>query len=139
MDSQHLEVIKDTHEILAIIIRRNFTLEGIQFFTPDNFSQQLAFMHHRKGKKIRAHLHNAVKREVFFTQEVLFLKRGKLKVDLYRSDQTFHSTLVLETGDTILLAGGGHAFEVLEDIEMIEVKQGPYTGEADKKYFEDRI
>lgn len=133
---QHLEIIKDEHEILAIIIRRNFFKEGIQFFTPDDFSQQLAYMHHKKGKIIKPHIHNPVKREVHFTQEVLFIKRGNLRVDIYHNNRTFHSSHILTTGDVILLAGGGHGFEVLEDVEMIEVKQGPYAGEMDKTFFE---
>jgi mannose-6-phosphate isomerase-like protein (cupin superfamily) len=133
---EHLEIIQDNHEILAIILRKDFSTEGIRFFTPDDFSQQLAYMHHRKGKKIKPHLHNTVKRVVHFTQEVLFLKRGKLKVDIYRSNQSYFSTHILTAGDVILLAGGGHGFEVLEDIEMIEIKQGPYAGDKDKRHFE---
>jgi len=134
-----VEIIKDEQEILAIIIKRNFSTDGIKFFTPDNFSQQLAYMHHKKGKKIKPHTHNAVKREIHFTQEVLFLKKGKLKVDLFRHDQSYLSTYILTAGDVILLAGGGHGFEVLEDIEMIEVKQGPYAGDMDKVHFEGKI
>jgi uncharacterized protein with PhoU and TrkA domain len=131
---EHIEIIKDNEEILAIIIRKDYTADGLKFFTPDDFSQQLAYMHHKKGKVIEAHTHNSLKREIHFTQEVLLLKRGKLKVDIYRSDQSFLSTFVLTGGDVILLAGGGHGFEALEDIEMIEVKQGPYSGDMDKTH-----
>jgi hypothetical protein len=42
---------------------------------------------------------------------------------------------VLESGDVILLSNGGHGFEVLEEVEMIEVKQGPYCGDEDKTRF----
>lgn len=131
-----IEIIKENDEMLAIIIRRDFSTEGIQFFTPPRFSQQLAYMHHKKGKRIKPHSHNPIIREIRFTQEVLVIKRGRLKVDLYRDDKTFHSTHILEGGDVILLASGGHGFEVLEDIEMIEVKQGPYGGDLDKTHFE---
>jgi len=131
-----LEIIRENEEIFAIIIKRDFTTEGLRFFTPHNFSQQLAYMHHKKGKKIKPHTHNPVIREIRFTQEVLIIKKGRLKVDLYRDDRTFHSTHILEAGDVILLAGGGHGFEVIEDIEMIEVKQGPYSGDLDKTHFE---
>ncbi|MDI3545096.1 MAG: hypothetical protein PWQ96_2397 [Clostridia bacterium] len=132
----NIEIIKDGQEILAIIIRNDFYKEGVHFFTPDDFSQQLAYMHHKKGKKIKPHIHNLVKREVYFTQEVLFIKKGKIKVDLYCKNKTYHSSHILNAGDVILLAGGGHGFEILEDVEMIEVKQGPYAGEMDKTYFE---
>jgi mannose-6-phosphate isomerase-like protein (cupin superfamily) len=133
-----VEIIRDAEETLAVIIRKDFKTEGIRFFTPDDFSQQLAYMHHPKGKKIKPHVHNAVKREVHFTQEVLVVKSGKLKTNIFRSDRSFLSSHVLEAGDVILLAGGGHSFEVLEDIEMIEIKQGPYAGDMDKTHFEEK-
>ncbi len=132
---EHISIIKDDQEILAIIIRNEFSTEGIKFFTPDEFSQQLAYMHHKKGKKIKAHSHRSLKREISFTQEVLFIKRGRLQVTIYNNDQSLHSTHVLSAGDTVLLASGGHGFEVLDDIEMIEVKQGPYAGDKDKTHF----
>ena len=135
---QHFEVVKDEDGTLAIIIRKDFSTDGIEFFTPDNFSQQLAYMHHKKGRKIKPHIHNAVKREVHYTQEVLYLKKGKLKVDIYQKDRSFFASYILNGGDCILLAGGGHGFEVLEDIEMIEVKQGPYAGDMDKEHFEGK-
>jgi mannose-6-phosphate isomerase-like protein (cupin superfamily) len=133
-----VEIIRDAEETLAVIIRKDFKTEGIRFFTPDDFSQQLAYMHHPKGKKIKPHVHNAVKREVHFTQEVLVVKSGKLKTTIFRNDRSFLSSHVLEAGDVILLAGGGHSFEVLEDIEMIEIKHGPYAGDMDKTHFEEK-
>ena len=42
---------------------------------------------------------------------------------------------VLGPGDVILLISGGHGFEVLEELNMVEVKQGPYAGETDKTRF----
>ena len=121
--------------LLALIISRTFNKAGIHFFTPDDFSQQLAYMRYPAGKIIEAHVHNPISREVYFTQEVLFLKRGKLRVDFYDDRQNYLESRILEAGDVILLAGGGHGFEVLEEIEMIEIKQGPYAGEADKTRF----
>jgi len=123
------------NQLLAIIIRQNFCKPGIHFLTPDSFSQQLAYMQHPAGKIIEPHVHNPVQREVFYTQEVLFLKRGRLRVDFYDEDCTYLESRILEAGDTILLASGGHGFEALEEIEMIEVKQGPYAGDADKTRF----
>lgn len=132
----HIEIIKDNNEILAIIIRNKFSDEGIKFFTPDDFSQQLAYMHHKKGKTIKPHIHNVLMREIHFTQEVLFIKRGKLKVDMFRKNKSYLSSHILESGDVIMLAAGGHGLEVIEDIEMFEVKQGPYSKELDKTHFE---
>ena len=117
---------------LAIIIRAGYVHEGITFVTPNEYSQQLGYMHHAAGHRIAAHIHNAVPRAVTFTREVLFVRSGRLRVDFYGDDRKYLESRVLYAGDVILLAAGGHGFEMLEDTEMIEVKQGPYTGDADK-------
>lgn len=130
-----LEFISDEDFLLAIILRRNFKKPGVHFFTPGEFSQQLGYMNYSAGKTIAAHVHNPVSREVRFTNEVLLIRNGKLRVDFYNDEQKYLESRVLEAGDTILLAAGGHGFEVLEAVEMIEVKQGPYFGDADKTRF----
>jgi len=122
-------------QILAIIVPRSFDERGIHFFTPDDLSQQLAYMHHPVKTVIQPHVHNPVNRNVQYTQEVLFIKKGKLRVDFYNNQQQYLESRILETGDTILLVKGGHGFEVIEEIEMLEVKQGPYVGEHDKTRF----
>lgn len=120
---------------LAIIVSRDFDSPGVHFFTPDEYSQQLAFMRHPKGKSIDPHVHNPVTRKVQYTQEILFIRRGKLRVDFYDDAQVYLESKVLVEGDVLLLAAGGHGFEILEDLEMFEVKQGPYAGEEDKTRF----
>jgi len=137
MSKKEVEIIKKEDEILAIIIPADFYSEGTKFFTPDNFSQQLAFISRKTGESIGAHTHNIIKRDVRFTQETLFIKKGKLKVNLYDSKNNYFDSKILKAGDVIFLASGGHGFEVLEDLEMIEVKQGPHLGaEEDKTRFE---
>jgi mannose-6-phosphate isomerase-like protein (cupin superfamily) len=123
-------------QLLAVIVTRDFHEPGIHFFTPDEFSQQLAFMRHPAGKVIDPHVHNPVHRSVQYTQEVLFVKSGKLRVDFYDGDRVYLESRILQSGDVILLAAGGHGFEVLEEVEMIEVKQGPYAGDKDKTRFD---
>jgi len=130
-----MEQLTHNHKLIAVIIRHDYSKFGIHFFTPDDFSQQLAYMKHPVGRVIPPHVHNSVQREVFYTQEVLFVKRGKLRVDFYDEERNYLESRILKAGDVILLASGGHGFEVLEEIEMIEVKQGPYAGEADKTRF----
>lgn len=129
------EVISFKDVLCGIIVRSHFSVEGIRFFTPDDFSQQLAYMHHSVGKLIEPHVHNPVPREVHYTQEVLFIRKGRLRVDFYDDERCYLESRVLCAGDVILLCGGGHGFEVLENLEMIEVKQGPYAGKADKTRF----
>lgn len=130
-----IEQIIHNKQIIAIIIRHDFHADGITFCTPSEFSQQLAYMNHPAGKSIQPHVHNQVSREVFFTQEVLVIKSGKLRVDLYDDSRQYLESKILTSGDVILLASGGHGFEILEPTEMIEVKQGPYLGEQDKTRF----
>ena len=121
--------------LLAVIVPNRYDKPGVSFFTPDELSQQLAYMHHKQGHVIEPHVHNPVHREVKLTQETLFIRRGKLRVDFYDDRQTYVESRVLEAGDAILLVQGGHGFEVLEELEMFEVKQGPYTGDHDKSRF----
>ena len=127
--------ITNNDQLLAIIISHNFDKSGVHFFTDDDLSQQLAFMKHDKGKMIHPHVHNPVTREVHYTQEVLFIRSGQLRVDFYSNEQKYLESKILEEGDVILLIQGGHGFEVIEDLEMFEVKQGPYAGDKDKTRF----
>jgi hypothetical protein len=121
--------------LLAIIVRAQFSKPGIEFFTPHSFSQQLAYMQRPTGYQIQAHVHNPVHRDVMTTQEVLFIKRGRLQVDFYSQEHEYLEQRILSAGDVILLVTGGHGFTVLEELEMIEVKQGPYLGDQDKTRF----
>ncbi len=130
-----IENIFHSENLLAIIIRSEFHKNGIEFFTPDSFSQQLGYMNRPEGYQIPPHVHNPVTREIIWTQEVLFIKSGKVRVDFYDDDKNYIESRILAKGDIILLATGGHGFEMLEKSEMIEVKQGPYCGEKDKTRF----
>lgn len=131
-----LEKIVHEDRVLSIIIRASFNKDGIEFFTPDSYSQQLGYMKRNSGYVIPPHVHNPVERNVVLTQEVLYIKSGKVRVDFYDDDRNYLESRVLLAGDVILLALGGHGFEMLEESEMIEVKQGPYCGEEDKTRFE---
>ena len=138
MKNNNIETIVEGLEAIALIIRSGFDESGVHFFTPDSFSQQVAFMKHQKGKKISPHIHNLIPRQVLYTQEVLYIKKGRLKVNLYSTQKEFITCRILEDGDLILLCGGGHSFEMLEQTSMIEIKQGPYAGNSDKIRFEEK-
>ena len=131
-----IEPIHHHGQLLALILHANYHADSIQFFTPNDFSQQLGYMNRPQGYVIPPHVHNPVPREVQYTKEVLFIKSGKVRVDFYDDHQNYLESRVLNPGDVVLLAFGGHGFEMLEASEMIEVKQGPYTGELDKTRFE---
>lgn len=130
-----VEEVKKKNKLLAMIIRNDYDCDGVDFITPGDYSQQVAYMHHPTGKVIDAHVHNLVHRNVVMTQEVLFIKKGVLRVDFYDEYEDYLESRDLQEGDIILLVSGGHGFQVLEEVEMIEVKQGPYAGNDDKRRF----
>src|SRR3984893_9317346 len=134
-DIQRTEELRIDGELCAIILPGRYDEPGIQFFTSDELSQQLASMSYSAGKTIPAHTHNVVCREVFYTQEALFIRRGKVRVDFFSRQLEYQRSRVLGPGDVILLISGGHGFQVLEEVNMVEVKQGPYAGELDKTRF----
>jgi hypothetical protein len=127
-----IEHIKCENELYSIIIRSNYQSEGIAFFTPNDFSQQLGYMNRPNGYVIDPHYHNNIDRNITLTQEVLYIKTGKVRVDFYTTTNNYLESKILNTGDVILLAAGAHGFEVLEDAEIIEIKQGPYHQDKDK-------
>lgn len=130
-----IETVNFESSTLAIILRHSYKKEGLEFFTPDDFSQQLAYMNRNAGYLIPPHVHHQIRREVQYTKEVLFIKSGKVRVDFYTDAQVYVESRILDAGDVILLAFGGHGFQMLEDTEIIEVKQGPYAGDNDKCRF----
>jgi hypothetical protein len=121
---------------LAIIIRSGFKKEGIEFFTDGLDPLQIGYMKRDKDYIIPPHRHNAVARTIQYTHEVLYIKSGQVRVDFYDNMQLYLKSCILEQGDVILLAEGGHGFKMLESSEIIEVKQGPFVGEMDKVRFE---
>ena len=131
-------MLKITHNetILAVILPAGFSGDGIHFFTPDSFSQQLGYMRRPEGYVVPPHDHNPVPRTIEWTQEVLFVRSGKVRLDLYLPEtRVYFQSHLLRPGDIVLLAHGGHGLVMLEQSEIIEVKQGPYVGEADKTRF----
>ena len=108
-----IENITYQDKILSIIIRANYEKDGLEFFTPDHFSQQLAYMNRPSGYEIPPHVHNEVQREVVATKEVLYIKSGKVQVDFYNDEQKYLESRLLFKGDVILLAFGGHGFKIL--------------------------
>ena len=123
-------------QLLALHVPADFSADGLTFFTPSNLSQQLAHMSHPGGHTIEAHNHVLNAKEIFYTSEALFVRRGSARVDLYDNENLYIESFVIRAGDVLLLISGGHGFEMLEDCDMIEVKQGPYAGDCDKNRFQ---
>ena len=131
------EIRSDKGSIIAILISQEESPEGVKFFTPSDFSQQVGLLRHKKGSIVKPHVHKMIERKVMVTQEVLHIKKGKIEVFLYDEDNNKIGSRKLVAGDTIILANAGHGIEVLEESLILEIKQGPYAGEDDKNYIGD--
>lgn len=132
----NVERIEYGGEIIAIVIKGSLEMEGINFFSPPEFSQQLGLISRKKDYIIKRHMHKIVSREISQTQEVLYLLSGKIQITLFGKDKKEIKTVDLAEGDTVLLASGGHGIKFLEDSKILEVKQGPYSGvDGDKEHF----
>lgn len=131
-------VIEVIHKkrLIAFIIKADFKKEGIEFLTPSRFQQQLAYMHRPRGYVINPHNHPPVKRSIRFSQEVIFVRKGRLRVDFYDNKRNYVESRVLQRGDVLFLASGGHGFEFMRDGELIEVKQGPFLKKMQSVKFE---
>ena len=120
----------------AIVVRSNEKVHGIEFFSPESYSQQLGLMTRPEGYTVPAHVHNLVERRIQHTQEVLLIRRGTCKVTLFNENLKVTDQINLSSGDVILLAHGGHEIQMTSECEILEVKQGPYAGENDKTHLE---
>jgi len=130
------EIRSKKGNLVAIIIRADDKSKGVEFYTPSHFSQQVGLLNHKKGAVVRPHVHKIIKRKVEITQEVLFIKKGKIMLDLYDEAKKHIATRHLKKGDTVILASAGHGIKVVEESLILEVKQGPYAGADDKEYIE---
>jgi hypothetical protein len=124
--------------VLAGVVRADFHPASVEFVTPNQFGLQVAVMNRPKGYEIAAHDHYPVPRALVGTQEVLLIRRGELRADLY-SDRSYAGSVNLNAGDLIILNSGGHGFVASEDCLFVEVKQGPYVEGRDKEVFSSVI
>tara|TARA_B100000886_G_C20059476_1_gene341125 strand:+ start:126 stop:494 length:369 start_codon:yes stop_codon:yes gene_type:complete len=119
----------------AIVVRSEYRSNHIDFINDENDLLQVGYMSHKKNHKIIPHRHKDFERNINGTQEVLLIQEGRLKTNFFDEDNKEICSVILEKGDLILLLGGAHGFDVLEDLSMIEVKNGPYAGNHDKTKF----
>ena len=133
-----IEKINHKKKLLALIVRGKYrNKKGITFFTPKESTQQFGYMKHKKKYIIKPHLHKKRVTKILYTTEVILLLKGMLRVDFYNLRQKYLFSKIVKEKDIIMLVHGGHGFKVLKDVEMIEIKQGPYILSKDKIKFEE--
>ena len=129
------EVIEANGKRLAIYLPSSSWEKGLTFLTEDEDFIQAGVWEYDKGVKLQPHIHNEVKREISRTQEVIFVKSGKLRAHIYTEDEKLVKTFELSLGDVLILLSGGHGYEILESgTQVLEIKNGPYPGpEVDRR------
>jgi len=133
-----IEKIIHSKKLLALIVRGKYrNKKGITFFTPNDSIQQFGYMKHKKKHIIKPHLHKKRLTKIFYTTEVILLLKGILRIDFYNRFKKYLFSKILKEKDIIMLVQGGHGFKVLKNIEMLEIKQGPYNLIKDKIKFEN--
>jgi hypothetical protein len=131
-----IEWIRDDERILSIVIRRSVAPEKTTFVTPDEFTQQAGFVVYPANGKIPNHTHKPIERKITGTPETLFVRQGRMVARFYNDAHEKKGEVIVEAGDILMLVNGGHGFTMLEDTILFEIKQGPYTGLAEKERFE---
>jgi len=131
-----IEKITHNKKLYALIVRKyRRPQNGINFFTPDHFSQQLGFMKHGKNHTIKPHYHKKRLTKILITTEIILIVKGILRVDFYNEKQKYIFSKLLKKNQIIMLMHGGHGFKVIKDVEMLEFKQGPFSIKKDKIKF----
>lgn len=131
-----IEYIKTRENVLTcIIIRHDFQPDGTTFVTSPDLAQQVGFVVYPAGGVIKRHIHKNVDRQNISSSEALIVREGKLEIDIYDENKSLVATRLLEAGDFVLMASGGHGFRILEATVLLEIKLGPYGGAEDKELF----
>ena len=131
-----IEKVFHKKKLFALIVRSGFRKKnGVSFFTDKSYTQQFGYMKHKKNHLIKPHTHNKRLTKILTTTEVIVLFKGILRVDFYDKAKKYLFSKKVFKNNIIKLVDGGHGFKVLKDVEMLEVKQGPYSLSEDKVKF----
>lgn len=132
---QHVETIGSAGRPLAYVIRGAYRPEETTFATPPELNLQVGFVVYPDGGEVPRHSHRPIERSLVGTAEVIVVREGRCALDVYDDDGELVATRELDTGDVMLMVGGGHGFRMLENTVLLEVKQGPYLGADEKERF----
>jgi hypothetical protein len=128
-----VEVIEHGGTKYAEIIWAGERVETTRFFSPPESSFQFGLLAHEAGYQEEPHYHKAVPRTIDDLQQMFVVQRGVVDVQLYTDDGRLHREVRLGAGDAIVLVHGTHAIRVVEDMQCLSVKQGPFLGDEEDK------
>jgi hypothetical protein len=123
------ERIERDGTLYAEVIWAGTRVEKSRFFSDANSSLQFGLLAHVAGFVEPAHYHHPIKREISDLQQMLVVQHGVLAIEFYDPDGTKFREVVLRMGDAINLVHGVHAVRVIEDMQCVSVKQGPFFGD----------
>jgi mannose-6-phosphate isomerase-like protein (cupin superfamily) len=121
--------------VLAYFVSVRAMPDQTRFLTPVECNLQVGQVVYPSGGEIARHIHLPLERHIVGTTEVLLVQQGRCKVDVFTADRQLVTTRELSVGDMVIAVSGGHGFRVLEDLVLLEIKQGPYPGGAEKERF----
>lgn len=128
-----IDVIEHGGVRFAEIIRANTHVEKSHFFSPSESSMQFGLLAHEAGFVESPHIHPNIERRITGLQQMFVVQRGVVAVDFFDALGSKVDDVILKQGDAILLVDGAHSVRVLEDMQCVSVKQGPFLGvEMDK-------
>ena len=130
-----MEIFDKENKLLAIVVKKNTSKKDKDFHTDHSSEFQLASFNLKKDEIIERHYHEKQERRIFSTNEVIVLQSGKMMLTIYDLNLEKIEDIFIESGDMVALFDGGHEIKILEDSIFIEVKQGPYFEQKDKKRF----
>ena len=131
----NVELIVHNNIKYAEIIWSDISVEHTTFFSPGESSFQFGLLAHKAGFTEPPHYHKAVKREINDLQQMFVVQKGVVAVELYSEEGDLLKEVILKSGDAIVLIHGVHAIRVIEDMQCISVKQGPFLGDENDKVF----
>jgi mannose-6-phosphate isomerase-like protein (cupin superfamily) len=122
-------------QVLAYVVRASAAPPHTEFLTPPDCNMQVGHVVYGAGSEIARHMHLPIERHIVGSTEVLIVQQGRCEVDVYTEQRQLIATRELGVGDMVIAVGGGHGFRVLEDLVLLEIKQGPYPGGVEKERF----
>lgn len=123
------EVIERDGVRYAEVLWADTQVPKTKFFSPAESSFQFGLLAHEAGFVEMPHYHHSVRREISDLQQMFVVQRGVVAVGFYTPDGAMFREVILRTGDAINLMHGAHSVRVIEDMQCVSVKQGPFLGD----------